>query len=284
MRTQFFLLLIISFACCKNGSQQSNNTNHQQDRDEPLLYEMIQNDMMGNPIIKYTYSYNEKGKITAENIWDSSAAGIGHKEKLYFYKDDTLMTEMQFHDEFGLIYKVVNSYDANGKLLMEESIDTTVYRRKSYTYDDRDNITREETFERGYGTSYVDYTYTSADMLETAVMYGFDGEKVKSNTYKYENDTLSELFFYSAADELEHHWIYEYNDQGQMIAEKELGADGNIYIIRSMIYDKAGNKLVEEGSKYRFFRVDYIYDEANRLKAEHHKNQVGNIQRILRYR
>lgn len=284
MRTTLFCFLLLTIVACKNGSQKSNVHTNQADGGEPRIAEMIQLDINGSPIIKYTYIYNALGKIQSEQIWDSTSSGIGFKEKLYYYERDTLMTEMQFHDELGLVYKVINKYNDQGKLLTEESIDTSVYRRKTFSYDERWNVVKEESFERGQGTSVIDFTYSETDKLLTATLYGYDNKKIKSNTYTYENDTLTELFFFDANDELTHHWVYEYNEGGLLVAEKEKNKDGTLFIIKSYIYDQEGNKLVEEESKYQFYRIDYIYDENGRLKTEHHKNQVGNIQRIVNYK
>lgn len=209
-------------------------------------------------------------------------------------------TKYTYQEAPGLLPVIVESFDMDnkateiltyeysGNLLSKTAALTADMAVKSYhmySYDDAGNMVS-------------DGVYDAKNKLQTKSVYEYDGEgrKIRWNvrsggdilqaytTYAYQNGTLSQVDFFTAAGEKENYITYEYDGEGRPLREFFFSADGKLEKYTEYAY-KDGRLFQEiyyRGNKSVNRKVSYIYNEKGDITEAEYANASGKIQEIKR--
>lgn len=208
--------------------------------------------------INEEYIYNEKRKlITLSGNYDDEEEGEYTSQSEFIYDEkDRLIKEIISNGDpdspndieyrytengkkpFQIIYKVVTSGS--------EFISSEIF----LTYNDRDSISESESF------TYMDTKKEN-----------FYREK-KSYVYN-EKFYLKDIFLLNENEEVNEHYIYEYNDSNKISREIHINMFGDTTIVYNFTYNP-NNKLIKAEGSYSQETREIIYDyyENNLLKEE----------------
>lgn len=283
-----YLIILLFITACANDKAQ-NNGNHDENSSgipdhEPRPYKMEQLNQVGDPIFTVHYHYNNNGMVEKEVIRDSSSAGVRVREKEYIY-EDTLVQQVIMHDGNGGVEYTVNyTYDEKDQLVRQESKDSVVFSSTDYKFDDKGNVKEEVQFEENSGEQKMVFTYERDSLLKSAHLYDASGSLQRGNVYSYnEKGQKTDTKFIDHNGDTTIHWTHTYDGEGRLLRDAEVGPNGQSSIVKSFVYDDDGNLLVEEQSKYQFYKKDFLYDENNRLHTEKYYGQNQALSRVIYY-
>lgn len=287
MRYSCFLvsILLLLTAACSQSSENSNpqtsdtgqSDNGKKDHTDSRITETIRYNQDGQPFLKIRYDYNDQGLLKREIYWDSSAAGVRTREKVYFY-DDTLKTRMELRTNQGVQYTGTFQYDEQGRLVREAFTDTALMSWTTYQYNEQDQETEKTSWSGPGQYRKLTYSYNHAHKLDTIRNIDSLGNVLQTDVYHYQEDTLlSKLVMYDAQGNVRANWKYEYDDKGRLVEELEIDPSGNQHILKRYTYNDAGNVIQEESLKYRFYTRRFEYDSNGYLVRERYMDNMGNM-------
>ena len=283
----FILLAIFLISCKNNGTGSNTNADTSANEGKERAKMMIQYSDQNVPRYYFVYEYNDDGFVKTEQIIDSTVYPVKVSTKIYYY-EDSLLTKMDFIDDLGnTTYIVEYEYDDEGNMLKQTSRDAEIFNIVEYKYDERGNAVEQVTRDFSQGPEYVtkmQFAYDEEDNIIEGKSYDYQGNMNRWNKNIYVDDTMRAVIFLSPQGDTTHHIVYEYNNKGQLISEKEIGNDGNTYIIKSHGWDDDGNKVIEESNRYQFYKLIYYRNkETGRLEQERMFDLNGNLQRMIIY-
>lgn len=198
---------------------------------------------------KYTYSYDDNGKIL-------KGSGIG--------SDGSIESITYTYDQRGDLIRVVFA-SSNGYNSTEDY---------TYYYDGNNNLIKKVYVDSEYNRYISDYTYNENGNLIKEIYTSHDGY-VSTRNYIYNtNGKLSEITF---IDEMNASTSF-YDESGNLV--KTVGTfygskftyyyDKNGNRVRMVDTDAAGNETISE------YTYDYTYDENGNLIKMVHINKSGS--------
>lgn len=277
----FLNILLIFTASCSNDIS-STSAEKVVNTDDPMPQLLIQYNNNQQPLFYIEYEYDDEGKLIKEIQTDSTQNPVLVREKIYTY-EDTLLTQTKVLANSVFEYEINYYYNDKNQTIKEETKSSEVENIVTFTYDDRGNAIEQVNTTTGGGSTRMEFQYNENDRIIDGKSYNVANQLVKWNKNVYVNDTLTDLLFLSAAGDTTHHIIYEYQN-GLLMMEKELGKDGNVYVLKEYTYDNSGKLLGEKASKYQNYRILYIRDEAGEIESVKSYDQYEQLMRVVYYK
>ncbi|MEW6194315.1 MAG: hypothetical protein AB1521_04055 [Bacteroidota bacterium] len=144
------------------------------------------------------FNYGGDGKLSYKlnyhNNINSPTGFILLDSTVYFYSNNLLVTEKKIHPAGE--YYVKYNYEYRDKYLIKKS---------KYRNEELD--------------SYIIYEYEH-NKIHREINYHKDNSITESKEYRYNNNALAEVVYYSFGKEAKRRIIYSYNEFGKLILEK----------------------------------------------------------------
>jgi YD repeat-containing protein len=186
--------------------------------DGDRLIEELTFDNLGNPLYRWSYSYNASGQLL-------SLTGYGEDGRLdfrtlYTYdRQGRLIGETTYHAEETLVSIVEQTHHAQG-------------------------YTRVTTYYAPDGTAEyrIEIQYNTAGNRLRETVYSADNQVQYQITYRYNRaGQLLEEITRSGSGALEYRLVNRYDNRGNLIETTEYGADNQPFYRYSYSYDRFGN-------------------------------------------
>ncbi|NUN71198.1 MAG: RHS repeat protein [Bacteroidetes bacterium] len=225
----------------------------------------------GKPSTVTSYLYDKNGNVIEEQVKkDENSLKTIHR---YNSRNDRIETVM-YKADGAVDRKFSYIYDETGLLLetFGRLDDGKIFQRESFLYDGHGNITEYRNNLRKFTIAYdrngniaavVKYQryFRSVDSIQYTVQerFAFDYDR-------YGNPV--EVRMFRADSTVRSRTQYMYSESGNLLSEKEYGADGKLLFTKNMKYDRNMNLVEESGADRSLkFRHQYKYDSrGNRVE------------------
>jgi hypothetical protein len=182
-----------------------------------------------------TYSYNAQGKLTEINYF--LADKLDETRQFRYQGNDV---EVLVIDNLGVLkFKIKNKIDSRGNTL--ETIKTdktgTSFEKTIYTYNEKSQLIKEESFNKGVFAERLSYVYDAVNNLIEIWVEKSAGEKYLKNIYTYRPDgRISEEKWRSTPTAEFSYKKYTYDNKGQLKSTDSFFASYKYRVLNKFSY------------------------------------------------
>ncbi len=222
-------------------------------------------------------TYNKNGDILTHVQYDSRGNVVSKEE--YKYTSDNLLTSYKRFDarRNKLVYRKSFFYRHDEKREKEEGFNGTDYYTINYKYNDNGNL--------------ISILYYTGDNLNEKRIISYSDNKKTIKVFGKDDNVLSEIIeFYDEHDMLikqvkydetnKEIWkyLYDYNDNGQIIHEKKY--EDEVFKYKIIYTYDAGHRLIkiseEDEGHNVFVKRKLTYDEKGQLIEEEYRKSADD--------
>ena len=199
------------------------------------------------------YTYDKSGNLTqttinkAKDFGEEGEKELVSEEKNSYDKNGNMIMNAMYLGDGSLSYEVVKTYDKKDRLLQTaeymgmlpgEEGEKELSRKSDFQYDEKDNVIREEKYEKnGRGSGVTEYNYDdNGNKIETKTSSAEGNLKFRME-HSYNKDRVEEMKGFTPDGKMM--GIQRIDKNGKVIFIERYDADGNV--IAKQKFDDHGN-------------------------------------------